>query len=254
MYSLISDPLPPYTMLIGDKFVVMEEHVEEDKEIPDDERTAKLMTKLGNGIFEFIRLTCDYPSAHPTGYMPLLDIQTRAEDGKVSYIFFKKGVSNPLLLRANSAMPLKMKRTALIQERLRRLLRTRRQIPWQTKARIMSEFSHKMMLSGYWEIFRLEVIEAAVRLYDLKCQKADEGIEPLHRLRSFKRAERRKKKLLTPYVWHKPHDAPLFVPATPGSVLQSRVQEVADKHLGRMGKKLLRLRAGSLGACWLTST
>ena len=57
--DLISDPLPPGTRLIGDKFVVMEEHVEEDMEIPDDERTAKLMTKLGNGIFEFIRLTCD---------------------------------------------------------------------------------------------------------------------------------------------------------------------------------------------------
>ena len=57
--NLISDPLPPGTRLIGDKFVVMEEHVEEDMEIPDDERTAKLMTKLGNGIFEFIRLTCD---------------------------------------------------------------------------------------------------------------------------------------------------------------------------------------------------
>ena len=93
--------------------------MEEDMEIPDDERTAKLMTKLGNGIFEFIRLTRDYPSAYPAGYMPLLDIQTKVQDGKVSYIFFKKGVSNPLLLRANSAMPLKMKRTALIQERLR---------------------------------------------------------------------------------------------------------------------------------------
>ena len=142
--------------------------------------------------------------------MPLLDIPTRVEDGKVSYIFYKKSVSNPLLLRANSAMPLKMKRTALIQEGLRRLLRTRRQLPWEIKARILSEFSHKMMLSGYWERFRLEVIEAAVRLYDLKCQRADQGTEPLHRLRSFKRAERRKKKLMTlyPYVWHKPHDAP----------------------------------------------
>ena len=235
----ITDPLPPGTRLIGDKFVVMEEHVEEDMEKPDDERTAKLITELGNSIFKFIRLTSDYPSAHPSGYMPILDIKTNIQDdGKVSYVFFKKSVSNPLLLRANSAMPLRMKRTALIQEGLRRLLRTRRQLPWDIKARILSEFSHKMMLSGYWEKFRLEVIEAAVRLYDLKCEKADQGIEPLHRLRSFKREERRKKKLMTPYVWHKPHDAPLFVPATPGSVLQRRVQEVADKHLGRMGMRL----------------
>ena len=251
--DLIADPLPPGSRVIDGKIVVMEEHVEEDKETPDDERTAKLLTNLGNGIFDFIRLTCDFSSAHPSGYMPLLDIQTRVQDGKVSYIFFKKGVSNPLLLRANSAMPLKMKRTALIQEGLRRLLRTRRQLPWKLKAEILSEFSHKMMLSGYWERFRLEVIEAAVRLYELKCQKADQGIEPLHRLRSFKREERRKKKLLTPYIWQKPYDAPLFVPATPGSVLQGWVQEVTDKHLGRMGMRL-KVIAGSSAACWSTST
>ena len=47
-----------------------------------------------------------------------------------------------------------------------------------------------------------------------------------------------RKKLLTPYIWVKPHDAPLFVPATPGSVLQGRDLEVADKILGRMGMKL----------------
>ena len=135
-------------------------------------------------------------------------------------------------------MPLKMKRTALIQEGLRRLLRTRRELPWELKAGILSEFSHKMMCSGYWEQFRLEVIEEAIRLYDQKCLKADQGLEPLHRPRSFKKEERRKKKLLAPYVWYSPNDAPLFVPATPGSVLQKRIQEVTNKHMGRLGMKV----------------
>ena len=144
-----------------------------------------------------------------------LDIQTNIQDGKVNYIFYKKLMANPLLLRADSAMPLKMKRTALIQEALRRLLRTRRELPWELKAEILSEFSHKMICSGYWERFRYEVIEAAVRLYELKCQKSDLGIKPLHRPRSFKREERRKRKLLAPTTWYRPHDAPLFVPANP---------------------------------------
>ena len=147
-------------------------------------------------------------------------------------------MANPLLLRADSAMPLKMKRTVLIQEVLRRLLRTRRELIWSVRAEILSEFSHKMMISGYWEKFRLEVIEAAIRLYELKCEKADLGIVPLHRPRSFKREERRKKKLMAPCVWYRPHDAPLFVPATPGSVLQKRVQQVANKHTERLGMSL----------------
>ena len=41
-----------------------------------------------------------------------LDIQTNIQDGKVNYIFYKKPMANPLLLRADSVMPLKMKRTA----------------------------------------------------------------------------------------------------------------------------------------------
>ena len=60
-----------------------------------------------------------------------------------------------------------------------------------------------------------------MRLYDLKSEKADQGIKPLHRLCSFKREESKKMKLMTLYVWHKPHDPPLFVPATPGSVLHA---------------------------------
>ena len=128
-----------------------------------------------------------------------------------------------------------MKRTALIQEALRRLLRTKRELPWEVKTNILSEFSHKMLCSGYWEQFRLEVIEDAIRLYDQKCLKADQGIEPLHRLRSFKREERRKKKLLAPYMWYRPADAPLFVPATPGSVLQKKIQEVTNRHMERLG-------------------
>ena len=65
--------------------------------------------------------------------------------------------------------------------------------------------------------------------------KADQRIEPLQRLCSFKREERRKKKLLAPYMWYRPADAPLFVPATPGSVLQKKIQEVTNRHMERLG-------------------
>ena len=221
---MIVDPPPPGSKLVNNKIVIDDRLITEDFGTPADKRTALILTELGNNICDFIRLTADYPSAHESGYMPLLDIQTNILDGKVNYKFFKKNMANPLLLRANSAMPLKMKRTALIQEALRRLLRTRRELPWSLKVEILSEFSHKMMVSGYWEKFRLEVIEAAIRLYEQKCEKADQGIEPLHRPRSFKREERRKRKLLAPTMWYRSRYAPLFVPATPGSVLPKRVQ------------------------------
>ena len=36
-------------------------------------------------------------------------------------------------------------------------------------------------------------------------------------------------------MWYRPADAPLFVPATPGSVLQKKIQEVTNRHMERAG-------------------
>ena len=44
--------------------------------------------------FSFLKLTVDSPSMHPAGFMPILDIQVRTEDGKIVYKFYKKEVSN----------------------------------------------------------------------------------------------------------------------------------------------------------------
>ena len=110
--NMITDPLPPGSRLIDQIIVIAEEEVDRDRDTPADERTAKILTEIGNRIFNFIRLTCDYPSAHPSGLRPILDIQTRVEDGQITYRFYKKVVAIPLLLRASSAMPLKMKRTS----------------------------------------------------------------------------------------------------------------------------------------------
>ena len=148
--DMITDPLPPGSRLIDQRIVIVEEELDKDRDTPADKRTAEILTAIGNSIFNFLRLTCDYLSAHLSGLMPILDIQTRVEDGQITYLFYKKYVANPLLLRASSAMPQKMKRTALIQEGLRRLLKTKRELPWKTKASILSEFSHKMLCSCYF--------------------------------------------------------------------------------------------------------
>ena len=91
-------------------------------------------------------------------------------------------------------MPRKMKRNCLVQEGIRRMRNTKRELPWSLKASILSEYCHKMMISGYGEKFRLEVIQAAVRGYEKQCLAADRGITPLHRPREFQVEERRNKK------------------------------------------------------------
>ena len=81
--------------------------------------------------------------------MPILDIQCCVKDNQIRFEFFKNPVSNPLLISKDSAMPFKTKRAALSSEALRRLRNTSRELPWAEKVEILSEFSHKLMCSGW---------------------------------------------------------------------------------------------------------
>ena len=85
--------------------------------------------------------------------MPRLDLQVQTVNNKIIHKFYKKPVSNPFLMLENSAMPMKVKRNSLAQEGIRQLRNTSRDLPWSTKAEILSEFSHKLMISGCNEKF-----------------------------------------------------------------------------------------------------
>ena len=53
---------------------------------------------------------------------------------------------------------------------------THRELPWSIKEEILSEFSHKLMCSGYSERIRYEIISAAEVGYERQCDRADRGI------------------------------------------------------------------------------
>ena len=160
--------MPPGARLYDDgKIRIDESKVESDSLIPADQRTAKLLTEIGNKISNFIKLTYDCPSKHENGFMPILDLQVQVqENNQISYKFYSKPMSNPFVILANSALPEQMKRNSFVQEAIRHLRNTKREIPWKQKAEILSEFVNKMKISGYSECFHLETIQAAVRGYD----------------------------------------------------------------------------------------
>ena len=237
---------PPGSRLVNGKIVIVEDLIEADKEIPADERTAKIFLEIGNSISPFIKLTVDYPSLHQDGYMPILDLKVRVEENKVKHIFMKKEVSNPLLMLKDSAMPMKVKRNSLAQEGIRRLRNCSRDLPWEIKADILSEFSHKLMLSGYDEKFRLDIIQSAITGFERQCQRADNGGTPLYRPRSYQQTERRKKKLLTKTTWYRPADAVMFVPATPNAELARQVQEVVTEEAARLNMTVKVVETGGV--------
>ena len=193
----VSSSLPPGSRLIDGRVKVVEEEIEGDNTIPADIRTSDIILEIANTISPFIDLTVDSPSRNISGWMPILDLQIRVKRGQIIYKFYKKSVSNKLTMMERSAMPTQIKRNSLVQEGIRRLRNTKRELLWSVKSEILSEYSFSLMLSGYSEKFRLDTIQAAVKGYERQCQEADSGGTPLHRPRSWDQSGRRKKKLLT---------------------------------------------------------
>ena len=122
---------------------------EEDKEVAADKRTMREVVRMGNSLSPMIQLMRDCPSANPNGKMPLLDTQVWVEGNKLMHENYRKPMANPLTMLAMSAIPSKMKRTVLTQEvvRIRRSISL--ELPWETTAKHLNNFSARMRASGY---------------------------------------------------------------------------------------------------------
>ena len=135
-------------------------------------------------------------------------------------------------------MPFRTKKASLSCEALRRLRNCSRELPWTEKAAILSDFSHKLMLSGWDAKARHDFIMAGLIGYQKQLERADAGICPLYRPWDWDREARDKKKLLTKTSWYRPQDAVMFVPATPNSELRDKIQNVVNKKTRELGMSL----------------
>ena len=77
-------------------------------------------------------------------------------------------------------------------------------------------------------------MQAAVRGFQMQCEKADKGVRPLHRPREFDSHSRWRKKCLTRYTWYRPHNSVLFVPCTPNGNLAREIQKVVSEETSRL--------------------
>ena len=155
-------------------------------------------------------------------------------------------MANPLLMTKSSAMPYQVKCASLAQEALRRLRNTSRRLPWSEAASILSEYSHKLMLSGWSEADRYDFISAGLAGYRRQCEKSDTGEVPLYRPREWERAARKKKKDMAPYTWYRPADTVMFVPGTAGSELKHQVQNIVTRKTAELG---MTVRVVETGGC-----
>ena len=98
--------------------------------------------------------------------MPLLDTQVWVEGGRVLYEHYRKPVANPLLMLEMSAMPAKMKRTALAMEVVRIRRNMHPGLPWERTVVHLDDFAQRMRASGYNEDYQLQVIKSRFEGFD----------------------------------------------------------------------------------------
>ena len=94
-----------------------------DPELDDrqaDRRTAEVVKSLADSVSSMLVWTADFPSAHPTGRLPILDIETWCEETSegtlTCYSFYSKPMTNPVVIPASSAVPASIKYSTFRQE------------------------------------------------------------------------------------------------------------------------------------------
>ena len=115
-----------------------------DGRLPD-QRTAEVIKCVADSFTPMLVWTVDFPSANPTGRLPILDIQTWCEETtngtRTCYSFYSKPMANPIAIPSTSAIPSTAKFSTYRQEVCRILRNTSIHLPWALKADLLTEFS-----------------------------------------------------------------------------------------------------------------
>ena len=170
---------------------------ENDMRLPDM-RTAEVIRDIANSITPMLSWTADYPSAHDSLKLPVLDVQiwvTETDEGTLTnYEFYRKTMANPVSVPAESALSKSVKFSTYRQEVVRVLKNTSIHLPWSAKAELLSELSHRMKIAGYAEGFRARVLSEGIKGYVKKVLSSERNNIPLNRPKQMISANRRKKR------------------------------------------------------------
>ena len=176
--------IEPGTRYVNNKLIVHNDKIEEDKSIPDDIRTMKIIQIIANNIDPTIKVTFDVPSNHDDGRVPILDVKIRIDEkGRAEHIFYKKPVANRLSTLKSSAYSMQNKMNILTQECFRRLHNTSDFVETEIKVKIINEFMEDLKLSGYTEKDRENILIGGVNTYERLREKERQNIRPFYRPR-----------------------------------------------------------------------
>ena len=220
--------LPPGTRVKGGKLTILQEHVEEDWLVPEDRRTASIIREVANQISGMIQVKEDVPSNHPTGKLPILDLEVWVQGNQLVHSFYKKPVSSRRVICAKSALPTAVKRSILLEEGSRRLRNCSPNLPWGDKVIHLNRLSSDMKNSGHTANFRKLVLRRILAKYAKSLSNHLEEVWPMYRSRQERDQQQRTAGMFNRKdTWFRRGGATstLSVPPTPGRGLAQMVEE-----------------------------
>ena len=236
------------------QLICTEETKREDEGKPADQRTFEVIRQIGDSIHPNIKLEVDVPSNYPDHKLPSLDLKVwiakvrtgSREELKILHQHYIKPMANKFVIREDSAMSTKNKRSILTQMCLRVMLNNSEYLEMKDKKETVEFFMKRMQASGYKERFRYEVLRSAMNAYE---KIVNDPSRPKYRGKETntprKRTERKKKR----HNWYRVggYESVIFVPATPNSELARRMKDVVSRSnlninvVERAGTKIKRL-------------
>ena len=212
-----------------------------------DKRVARLLTEIANSVQEGIVMEEDHPSNNDDLKLPILDLKVWMDSEQfIVFQHYEKAVASGRVMHAKSAQSATCKKSVHVQEILRRILNFSDRLEWQTDiVPVITEYMRRMMVGGYKEGYRRNVLCHALRIYDKMVRENETGDRPMYRPRDWQREERIIDKKKKKHDWSTKggHIAPIIVPATPNSELANALRKVAEQE-GEQGLKFKVVEGG----------
>ena len=138
----------------------------------------------------------------------------------------------------------------MVQEVVRILRNTSRNIDRDIKTNQLSEFSERLRISGYKQHARMEIIKRGVEAYEKQVERDKSGLCPLHRPKGYQKEVRLRKKRRNKAPWYKPHSTVMFCPPTPNGDLANKLREIVQiqKKEGGIDIKIVEKAGIKIGA------
>ena len=227
-------PFPPGTRLADGQLSIHQEDVEQDSLIPGDRRTARILRAVANDITPMIVMEEDCQSNHPSGKLPILDLEVWVSGNTILHSFYKKSMASRKVIHAKSAFSTRVKRSILLEEGSRRLRNCSPDLDWRDKAVFLNRLSLDMKNCGHKYTFRKTILVRVVAKYMSSLSNHLEGDRPLYRSREEREKQKQETKALSMSdTWFRKSGATstLCVPPTPGGALAKMVEK--NLELGR---------------------